>query len=423
MFALLERTLRRIVRRGNLTLVSPAGREVRLGDGSGRRVRFRVTSRLWAAKILTDPDLRLGEAWMNGGLIVEEGELFDLLMQLVPAAMEAGRRVPGVALPWMLRRAARRLRQFNPRRRARRNVAHHYDLDGRLYELFLDRDLQYSCALFEHPDQSLWDAQTAKKRHIAAKLMIRPGMRVLDIGSGWGGLSLYLARTCGARVTGVTLSREQLELSRARAARLGLEEQAEFRLMDYRDVEGTFDRIVSVGMFEHVGVSHYRRFFGKVRELLAPDGVALLHSINRADGPGVTSAWIDRYIFPGGYIPAMSEVLPAVEKSGLIVTDVEILRLHYARTLREWRKRFVSQWNRAAALYDERFCRMWEFYLTASEVMFRLGWMNNFQIQMAKDQQAVPLTRDYIAGEEERLRAIDGAHRHLSSVPGRRGRA
>ncbi len=418
MFAVLERGLRKIVRHGNLTIVSPGGRAVQVGDGSGPPVRFRITSHGQAAKIALDPDLRLGEAYMDGRLVMEQGGIYDLLNILVNATGGGKAGTAGASIPYMLRKIIRRLRQFNPRGRARRNVAHHYDLHGRLYDLFLDRDRQYSCALFEHPGQRLCDAQLAKKRHLAAKLNIKDGMKVLDIGCGWGGLALYLAQVCGARVTGVTLSREQCGLARARVRNNGLEDRVDIRLMDYRDLDETFDRIVSVGMFEHVGVNHYRAFFGKVRDLLSPGGVAVLHSINRADGPGATSAWVDKYIFPGGYIPAMSEVLPAIEKSGLIVSDVEILRLHYADTLREWRKRFVSQWDRAAALYDERFCRMWEFYLAGSEVMFRQGWMNNFQIQMVRDQTALPLTRDYMHREEERLRAIDGKLRHLSSVPG-----
>ncbi len=419
MFGLLEKTLRRALCTGDLTLVSPSGRAVRLGDGTGTPVRCRITSPLWAAKILLDPDLFLGEAWMDGGLLMEEGGIYDLLTILTRNALCARRQPAGVKIPYLLRKSLRRLRQINPKGRARRNVAHHYDLDGRLYDLFLDADRQYSCAYFEHPGQSLAEAQLAKKRHLAAKLLVKPGMRVLDIGCGWGGLALYLAKVTGAQVVGVTLSKEQWELARERVRNNGLEDQVDIRLMDYRDLKGPFDRIVSVGMFEHVGVNHYGAFFGQVRTLLSAGGIGLLHSINRADGPGATSAWVDKYIFPGGYIPAMSEVLPAVERSGLIVSDVEILRLHYAQTLRAWRQRFLSRREQAERLYDARFVRMWEFYLAGSEVMFRTGLMNNFQIQMVKDQQAVPLTRDYIHQEEERLRAIDSRLTHLSSIPAR----
>ncbi len=416
MKALVNTVLDRLVKRGNLAVVHPDGHVRHFGDGKGEEVRFRITSTGWALKLLFDPDLKFGEAYMDGGIVMEKGSIYDLLLLLMDNVKNNGGPA-GFTIPSFLRGLKRRLQQFNPRGRAKRNVAHHYDLDGRLYELFLDSDRQYSCAYFERADASLHEAQLAKKRHLAAKLMIRPGMRVLDIGCGWGGLALYLAEVCQARVVGITLSEEQYDVARARARQRGLEDRVEFRLQDYRDINESFDRIVSVGMFEHVGVNHYPAFFSKVRELLTPDGIAVLHSINRADGPGVTSAWIDRYIFPGGYIPALSEVIPVIEREGLIISDVEILRLHYAETLRCWRERFVSQWEKARALYDERFCRMWEFYLAASEVMFRTGLMNNFQIQMVRDQQAVPMTRDYMFEEEERLRRIDSGRRHLVSVP------
>ncbi len=416
MKALIDSVLHRLVKRGNLCVVHSDGTVRRFGDGKGEEVCFRITSTGWALKLLLDPDLKLGEAYMDGGIVMEKGTIYDLLLLF----MDNVKRYDGPAgftVPSLFRSLKRRLQQFNPRGRAKRNVAHHYDLDGRLYELFLDSDRQYSCAYFERADSSLHEAQLAKKRHLAAKLMIRPGMRVLDIGCGWGGLALYLAEVCQARVVGITLSEEQYAMACARARQRGLADKVEFRLQDYRDINESFDRIVSVGMFEHVGVNHYPAFFSKIRDLLAPDGIAVLHSINRADGPGVTSAWIDRYIFPGGYIPALSEVVPVIERMGLIVSDVEILHLHYAETLRCWRERFVSQWDKARNLYDERFCRMWEFYLAASEVMFRTGLMNNFQIQMVRDQQAVPMTRDYMFEEEERLRRIDSGRRHLVSVP------
>ncbi len=285
--------------------------------------------------------------------------------------------------------------------KAKANVAHHYDLSGALYDLFLDRDRQYSCAYFETPTASLEDAQLAKKRHLAAKLQIKPGMKVLDIGSGWGGLGLYLAETCGAEVVGVTLSEEQHKLSNERARQRGVADRVQFRLLDYRQLNERFDRIVSVGMFEHVGVGHYKEFFAKCRALLKDDGVAVLHSINRSDGPGATSAWIKKYIFPGGYAPALSEVVPHIERQGLYVTDIEILRLHYAQTLREWRRRFADHRERALAIYDERFCRMWEFYLAGSEAPSAIGGMNNFQIQFSRSQHALPLTRDYMLEAED----------------------
>ncbi len=295
----------------------------------------------------------------------------------------------------------RRIHQHNPVSRAQRNVAHHYDLNGRLYSLFLDRDRQYSCAYFRRGDETLEEAQTAKKRHIAAKLCLdRPGLSVLDIGSGWGGMALSLARDHGAHVLGITLSAEQLAESRARAEAEGLSDRVRFELLDYRAVQQKFDRIVSVGMFEHVGINHYREFFATVARCLEPDGVALLHAIGRNDVPGSTNPWLAKYIFPGGYCPALSEVLPPIERSRLTVTDIEILRLHYAETLRHWRRRFGANRDAIASLYDERFCRMFEFYLAGAELSFRRENMMVFQIQLAHKQSAVPLTRDYIGAAE-----------------------
>jgi cyclopropane-fatty-acyl-phospholipid synthase len=319
---------------------------------------------------------------------------------------------------WMLRYLRRRLQQFNPPSRAQRNVAHHYDLDGQLYSLFLDADRQYSCAYFESPELSLDDAQLAKRRHLAAKLLLKEGVRVLDIGCGWGGLGLYLAELTGADVTGVTLSQEQHAVANARAAEKGLSGRARFDLQDYRDVPGPFDRIVSVGMFEHVGVSHYETFFRKSAQLLADDGVMLLHSIGRSEGPSVTNPWIAKYIFPGGYIPSLSEVLPHIEKAGLLVTDIEILRLHYAETLKAWRERFLAHREEVERIYDRRFVRMWEFYLAASEMSFREQNMMNFQIQLTKKQGVVPMTRDYIVREEQRLRLAEGKQRQPLRLAG-----
>ena len=287
-------------------------------------------------------------------------------------------------------------------------MAHHYDLNDRLYALFLDADRQYSCAYFESADQSLDDAQLAKRRHLAAKLLVAPGQRVLDIGCGWGGLALYLAELCDARVTGITLSKPQHAVARVRAVETELAEKIEFRLQDYRDVSEKFDRIVSVGMFEHVGVGFYDVFFRKCHALLENNGVMLLHSIGRSEGPGITNPWIAKYIFPGGYIPALSEVLPAVERAGLLVSDIEILRLHYAETLKAWRERFLAHREEVERLYDARFVRMWEFYLAASEMAFRRQAMMVFQLQLTKQQGIVPMTRDYIAREETRLRAREG---------------
>ncbi len=393
----LDAMLDRIVREGDLVLRDWRGRERRYGNGEGTRIAIRIRDRATLRRLFLNPELALGEAYMDGGLVVEEGDIRDLL-DLVMRNLGPG-RVPDHWLQHLLagtRHLLRTIASWNPVPRARRNVAHHYDLSDELYELFLDADRQYSCAYFKTEGDSLERAQEQKKRHIAAKLLIEPGMRVLDIGCGWGGMALYLARRCGARVVGITLSEHQAEIARRRAVESGLSDRVEIRLEDYRGIEGEFDRIVSVGMFEHVGLKDYGRFFRAVRDRLSDRGVALVHSIVRMTGPAPTNPWLAKYIFPGGYIPASSEVVPAVEDAGLLLTDLEIWRLHYAETLRHWRARFRAAWERAAALYDERFCRMWDFYLAASETSFRRGGMAVGQFQIACEQTAVPLRRDYI---------------------------
>jgi cyclopropane-fatty-acyl-phospholipid synthase len=402
---LLQLAFGSIVRRGNLRVTTAHGTTFVLGDGTGTPVAVRFKTLAAERDILIDPELKLGEAYMDGVFVVEEGSIADLLA-LVLGQGHIGAPWRWAQPQWMLRFLWRHLQQFNPRSRARRNVAHHYDLDGHLYSLFLDSDRQYSCAYFESPDQTLDDAQLAKKRHLAAKLLIDPGQSILDIGCGWGGLALYLAELCGAHVRGITLSNEQLTFARGRATEkhFGM---VDFRLQDYRDVADRFDRIVSVGMFEHVGVDFYRAFFRRCAEILTDDGIMVLHAIGRAEGPGITNPWIAKYIFPGGYIPALSEVLPAIERTGLLVTDIEILRLHYAHTLQAWRERFDAHREEAERLYDERFVRMWEFYLAASEMAFRRQNMMVFQIQLTKRQGVVPITRDYIAIEEARLRGLE----------------
>jgi cyclopropane-fatty-acyl-phospholipid synthase len=338
---------------------------------------------------------------MDGTLVPDGCGIYDLLDVLVSNLQANPRGHSAVPLRTGLRLIKRRIDQYNPAGRARRNVAHHYDLNGRLYSLFLDRDRQYSCAYFPRGDETLEEAQIAKKRHIAAKLCLdRPDLEVLDIGCGWGGLALTLARDHGARVLGITLSQEQLTEARARATAEGLEDRVRFEMLDYRSLTRTFDRIVSVGMFEHVGVGHYRTFFETVMRCLRPDGVGVLHAIGRSDGPSTTNPWIDKYIFPGGYCPSLSEVIPPIERSGLIATDIEILRLHYAETLRHWRRRFTANRDAIAALYDERFCRMFEFYLCGAELAFRREGHMVFQVQLTRRQDAVPLTRDYIAANE-----------------------
>jgi cyclopropane-fatty-acyl-phospholipid synthase len=406
---LLSAFAKRVIAEGDLTIVDAEGGRHRLGDGSGRRVVIRLHDKSLHRRLAINPYLYVGEAFMEGTLTIEQGSLYDFLE--ICAANE--RRVsshPFSRAVAAFERLLRRLHQYNPAPRAHANVAHHYDLSDTLYDLFLDRDRQYSCAYFTHDHGDLEQAQRDKKRHLAAKLLLKPGLRVLDIGSGWGGLGLYLAEAGAGEVVGVTLSKEQLKISRERARRAGLSDRVRFELCDYRAVEGRFERIVSVGMFEHVGVRHYPEFFGAVRKLLTDDGVALLHAIGRADGAGATNPFIRKYIFPGGYSPALSEVLPVVERLGLCVTDIEILRLHYAKTLRLWRQRFAANRARIAKLYDERFCRMWEFYLVGSELTFRRMGHMVFQLQLAKRQDAVPLTRDYVTDwERNRLDAAIAA--------------
>ncbi len=393
--------LRGAIRLGQLSVIWPDGSQSIYGAGSpsaGARIRDQATLR----RLVLDPYLAVGEAYMDQGLVPAGCTIFDLLYVLLLNVREGD--VP--ALNWnnRLNRLRRPVLRANNAVRSRRNVAHHYDLNGRLYSLFLDRDRQYSCAYFAHGDETLEEAQAAKKRHIGAKLILdRPDLAVLDIGCGWGGLALTLARDFGARVTGITLSEEQLREARARAEAAGLAGRVSFELMDYRAMDRPFDRIVSVGMFEHVGVANYPAFFQTIRRCLAPDGVALLHSIGRFGGAAVTNSWITKYIFPGGYSPALSEVMGPLEQAGLLTADIEILRLHYARTLAHWRRRFAANRDAIAALYDERFCRMFEFYLAGSELAFRVHDHMNFQIQLVRRQEAAPLTRDYMVDAERQL--------------------
>lgn len=393
--------LRRLVRYGRLTVTDAKGGVHRFGgaplaDIDPVAIRLHDPALHW--RIPLNPSLAVGEAYMDGTLTIEEGTLHDFLA-LASDNMEMH---PLVSLGDHWTGFLRRLQQFNPMKVARKNVAHHYDLSDRLYSLFLDADRQYSCAYFPDPSMSLEDAQVAKKRHIMAKLRLAPGQRVLDIGCGWGGLALSMARDYDVEVTGITLSVEQLKVATRRAEEEGLSRRVKFLLTDYRELPGRFDRIVSVGMFEHVGVGHFGTFFRRLRALLKENGVALLHSMGRSEGPGVTNRWIRKYIFPGGYIPALSEVLPSVERSGLLVTDIEILRRHYARTLRLWAERFAQRRAEAAAIYDERFCRMWEFYLAGSEAAFRHDGLMNFHLQLAYPDAPLPRSRDYMLGSARR---------------------
>ena len=406
---MLNGVVRRFVRVGDLTLIGPGGRRQRFGDGSGAPVIVRLNGALTPLKLALNPTLKLGECYMDGELELLAGDFYDLV-ELIGRNFafdpERLHRYPVWRRTWFwLRRHAA---QINTRMRARRNVAHHYDLSNALYRTFLDPDMQYSCAYFARPDMSLDEAQIAKKAHIAAKLLLEPGHRVLDIGSGWGGLGLTLANYVPeGGVVGVTLSEEQLALARERsAARVASGGHgADFRLQDYRDVDGPFDRIVSVGMFEHVGEPHYQEFFDQVARLLKPDGVAVIHAIGRKDEPSITNPFIEKYIFPGGYIPALSEVLPHIERAGLWVTDLEVLRLHYADTLKAWRANFAAARETMKAMHDERFCRMFEAYLAFSEIAFRHGGHMVFQLQLTRSIGAIPITRDYIyEGERQIIR-------------------
>jgi len=399
----LDAILRRFVTVGRLTVRWPDGTRASYAgpEGSGPSAGIAIADAATVRRLILNPTLAVGEAYMAGTLIPDSCNIYDVIEVLALNVLANATGHPIARLHATLGVIRRRIDQYNPAHRARRNVAHHYDLNGRLYSLFLDRDRQYSCAYFPRGDESLDEAQVAKKRHIAAKLCLdRRDLTVLDIGCGWGGMALTLAREHGARVTGITLSTEQLAEARARAAAEGLADRVSFELLDYRRLDRRFDRIVSVGMFEHVGVVHYREFFDTVARCLEPEGVALLHAIGRSDGPGFTNPWIAKYIFPGGYCPALSEVMPSVEKSGLFATDIEILRLHYAETLRHWRRRFIANRDTIASLYDDRFCRMFEFYLCGAEIAFRREGHMVFQIQLAHRQTAVPLTRDYVTAFE-----------------------
>jgi cyclopropane-fatty-acyl-phospholipid synthase len=393
----LDGILRYLIGTGRLSVRWPDGRLTLYSGNDGPSAGIVIRTNSAVRRLTLNPGLALGEAYMDGTVTPDGCSIYDVLDVICANLGRDNERLPVMRFRTFLRQLKRRFDQYNPSVRAQKNVAHHYDLNGRLYSLFLDRDRQYSCAYFPRGDETLEEAQLAKKRHIAAKLYLdRPDLKVLDIGCGWGGLALTLARDYGARVTGITLSREQLSEARDRAIAEGLEDRVNFELMDYRAVNQKFDRIVSVGMFEHVGIGFYQAFFDTVARGLTPDGVALIHAIGRSDGPSCTNPWIDKYIFPGGYCPSLSEVLPAVERSGLVATDIEILRLHYAQTLRQWRWRFTANRDTIASIYDERFCRMFEFYLSGSELAFRRGGHMVFQIQLGARQDAVPLTRDYL---------------------------
>lgn len=417
---LLNWALTRIIHTGALDLMLPDGQLRHFGHGKAR-VAIRIHDWKTARRIALNPDIALGEAYMDGRLTLTKGGIYDFLelclINMGPA--RTGRNVG----PWIyrlqqkLRWMVRRFVMYNPIGKAQQNVAHHYDLSDTLYDLFLDGERQYSCAYFETPDATLEEAQLAKMRHIAAKLQLAKGQRILDIGSGWGGLGMALARMADVDVTGLTLSTQQHRYAQGRTRDQGLDDKVRFHLRDYRNQTGRYDRIVSVGMFEHVGAGHYDEYFAKVAELLDDNGVALVHTIGSFGMPTTPHPWIRKYIFPGGYVPSLSEIAPAIEKSGLIMTDIEVLRLHYAETLRAWRMRFLANRDKVAALYDQRFCRMWEFYLAASEAGFRYNGLVVFQIQLAKRVDALPLTRDYLSRAEARLDAKPMTHDTVADQP------
>ncbi|KAA3519872.1 class I SAM-dependent methyltransferase [Agrobacterium vitis] len=408
--------LMRIIRKGTLDVIGADGQMQRFGDGSGPPIAIHFFDDQAEDEIYRDAQLKLGEIYMQGRMAFEKGDIYDLL-----ALVKTNTLVSDLTFPmlWrgLLRVVSAKARGALPVNRNRRNVAHHYDLSAKLFDLFLDEDWQYSCAYFNPPGISLEEAQLAKKRHIAAKLMAEPGQRVLEIGSGWGGMAIYLAETCGVDVSGITLSEEQLKVSRERAGKRGLGDKLRFDLQDYRTLKSQpFDRLVSVGMFEHVGPTHYRHYFRKVHELMQDDGVMILHSIGQPYPALYNNPFFEKYIFPGGYIPSLAEVLPAIEKSGLLVADCEILPMHYAHTLRHWRNRFMARRDEAARLYDERFVRMWEFYLAGSEMAFTHEDFFIFQLQITKKRMSVPDNRDYIAGREEALKVAEALRAPLEKV-------
>ena len=406
--ALIDLFLARRVTRGHLTVTHANGAVRTFGTPHPgfADVAIRFADRGAASFIVRNPGLGAAEAFMDGRLVIERGDIRDLIELLTandPWEQGGDLLAPGIARR-SVQAVTHRIGRINMARASRRNVAHHYDLSDRLYDLFLDADRQYSCAYFTDPANGLERAQDDKKAHIAAKLAIEPGMTVLDIGCGWGGMALYLHQKTGAQVLGVTLSEEQLKVARRRAADAGVADKVRFELIDYRDVTGTFDRIVSVGMFEHVGPSHYKAFFRRCRSLLAEDGVMLLHTIGRMGAPGVTDDFTAKYIFPGGYNPALSEIVRGYEGVRLFPIDIEVLRLHYAWTLDAWYARTVAARDEIVAMYDERFYRMWIFYLAGAAAAFRNGSLCNYQVQLSRSRTVLPVTRDYMIEAERGLR-------------------
>lgn len=420
----LSHLLKAFIRKGSLTVIDAEGASHVFAGEAGHAATVKLSDPSLYRQLFFNPELHAGEAYMDGRMTFPGSSLRDFLT-LFSLNQRALKQHPAQQVLQRASIAMKRLQQNNPIGTAQKNVAHHYDLGNAFYELFLDGGMFYSCAYFRSPNDTLEEAQINKCRLLAAKLELKPGMRVLDIGSGWGGLAIYLAQVAGVEVVGCTLSTEQHALARERAQQAGVADKVRFELIDYRDMRQTFDRIVSVGMFEHVGVRHYDEFFAKVGDLMTDDGLMVLHSIGKMSPPGVTSPWFRKYIFPGAYAPALSEVFPATERNRLWVTDVELLRLHYAHTLRHWHQRFEANRAKIAAMYDERFCRMWEFYLVSAEMGFRGGPQEVFHMQLAKRRDAAPIVRDYTVERqrsfveiEARIPNLAGAIAPAASNPG-----
>jgi len=399
--------LDKAIQNGRLTITDAQGDIHTFGGrkpGPESAIRFTRKTTEW--KIFLNPELNAPEAYMDGELVVDEGSIHDLVMLFYANKRQFDRSPNQIFWDSLLRRF-RRFHQNNVLSRARENAKAHYDIGEEIYRLFLDRDMQYSCAYFPEGTETIEQAQTAKKRHIAAKLNLKPGQKVLDIGCGWGGMALYLAHVADAEVLGVTLSERQLKVARRRAEILDVSDRVKFELIDYREVQGKFNRVVSVGMLEHVGAPYLKPYFLNVRDRLTDDGVALIHSISTKSPPGYTGPFIRKYIFPGGYTPSLSETVAAVEPTGLWLLDCEIWRCHYGYTLQHWRERFLANRKIAAEVMDERFCRMWELYLSTAERVFLQGSSNVFQLQLGRERDAVPITRDYVGAEEARIASLE----------------
>ena len=391
---IVDNLLKKILKKGHLIWIKPNGLDFEYGDKTGTPIKMRTTNDFSEIKMMINPSLHFGESYMNGSLILEEGNIHDLLKLIfINSGSNTDHWV--MKIDKIIRAIRNKIVSSNYIVKSKNNVAHHYDLSDKLYDLFLDKDRQYSCAYFNSPNDTLEQAQMNKKELIAKKLLLEEDQNVLDIGSGWGGMASYLSKRSNVNVKGVTLSEEQFAFSKQRKINESLD-KVEYALQDYRKVEESYDRIVSVGMFEHVGTPHYQEFFNKVYELLNEKGVALIHTIGRIDQPTTNDAWIEKYIFPGGYIPALSEVMQRVEKSGLITTDIQVLKFHYAETLKRWRYNFYDNLDKVKELYDEKFCRMWDFYLSSSQASFEESTLVIYQLQLSKDKKTVPDSRDYL---------------------------